>query len=187
MLNETHENIPGYHRLPAKPGRNRIPGETIPVGRAHDRAQRGEADLAVVNSCTVTAEAASDSRAAIRRAKRLGAGEVIVTGCWATLEPDKAAGLAGVTRIVPNQQKESLAADLLGLPQEFFELEPVARQPLPGLRKRTRAFIKVQDGCDNACTFCITTVARGSSSSRPVEEIVRDTILSQNGGARRSC
>ncbi len=144
----------------------------------------GEADLAVVNSCTVTAEAASDSRAAIRRAKRLGAGEVIVTGCWATLEPEKAAGLAGVTRVVPNLQKGSLAADLLGLPQEFFELEPVARQPLPGLRKRTRAFIKVQDGCDNACTFCITSVARGSSNSRPVEEIARDTVLAQNGGAQ---
>ena len=65
----------------------------------------GEADLAVVNTCTVTSEAASDSRAAIRRAKRLGAGEVVVTGCLTTLEPDKAAALAGVTRIVPNLQK----------------------------------------------------------------------------------
>ena len=75
-----------------------------------------EADLAVVNTCTVTAEAASDSRTAIRRAKRLGAGEVVVTGCWTTLEPEKAAALSGVTRIVPNLQKDSLAADLLGLP-----------------------------------------------------------------------
>jgi threonylcarbamoyladenosine tRNA methylthiotransferase MtaB len=144
----------------------------------------GEADLAVVNSCTVTAEAASDSRAAIRRAQRQGAGEVVVTGCWATLEPEKAAGMAGVSRIILNHQKGSLAADLLGLPQEFFEHEPVARQPLPGLRKRTRAFIKVQDGCDNACTFCITTVARGSSQSRLIEEIVKDIDLSLEGGAQ---
>ena len=107
-----------------------------------------EADMAVVNTCTVTSEAASDSRAAIRRARRLGAAEVVVTGCWATLEPDKAAGLPGVRRIVSNQQKDHLAADLLGLPREFFELEPLARQPLPGLHARTRAFIKVQDGCD---------------------------------------
>jgi threonylcarbamoyladenosine tRNA methylthiotransferase MtaB len=144
----------------------------------------GEADLAVVNTCTVTTEAASDSRAAIRRAKRLGAGEVVVTGCWTTLEPDEAAELEGVTRIVPNQQKENLATDLLGLPHEYFDLESVARQPLPGLHKRTRAFIKAQDGCDNACTFCITRLARGDSRSRPVDEIVRDVVSALNGGAR---
>jgi threonylcarbamoyladenosine tRNA methylthiotransferase MtaB len=145
-------------------------------------ATAAEADLAVVNTCTVTARAASDSRAAIRRAKRLGAGDVVVTGCWATLEPDKAAALAGVTRIVPNLQKENLAADLLGLPQEFFDLEPIARQPLPGLHQRTRAFIKVQDGCDNACTFCITTLARGASRSRPLDEIVADVDSALKGG-----
>ncbi len=144
----------------------------------------GEADLAVVNTCTVTNEAASDSRAAIRRAKRLGAGEVVVTGCWTTLEPDKAAALTGVTRIVPNQKKENLAADLLGLPHEFFDLEPLARQPLPGLHLRTRAFIKAQDGCNNTCTFCITRLARGGSRSRPVDEIVKDVNSSQNGGAQ---
>jgi threonylcarbamoyladenosine tRNA methylthiotransferase MtaB len=156
-----------------------------------------EADLAVVNTCTVTAEAASDSRAAIRRAKRLGAGEVVVTGCWATLEPDKAAALSGVTRIVPNLLKDSLAADLPGLPQypypagamstgsgRGFDLEPIARQPLPGLHQRTRAFIKVQDGCDNSCTFCITTLARGASRSRPLDEIVADVVSAQAGGAQ---
>ena len=143
-----------------------------------------EADLAVVNTCTVTAEAASDSRAAIRRAKRLGAGDIVVTGCWATLEPDKAAALPGVTRIVPNLQKDSLAADLLGLPQEFFDLEPIARQPLPGLHQRTRAFIKVQDGCDNACTFCITRLARGASRSRPLDEIISNADSALKGGAQ---
>jgi len=147
-------------------------------------ATASEADLAVVNTCTVTAEAASDSRAAIRRANRLGAGEVVVTGCWATLEPKKAAALSGVIRIVPNLEKDSMAADLLGLPQEFFDLEPIARQPLPGLHQRTRAFIKVQDGCDNACTFCITTLARGASRSRPVEEIAREVDSALKGGTR---
>ena len=147
-------------------------------------ASASEADLAVVNTCTVTAEAASDSRAAIRRAKRLGAGEVLATGCWVTLEPDKAAALSGVTRIVPNQQKDHLASDLLGLPSEFFDLEPLARQPLPGLHQRTRAFIKAQDGCDNACTFCITTLARGVSRSRPLEEIVTDVEAALEGGSR---
>lgn len=143
-----------------------------------------EADLAVVNTCTVTSKAASDSRAAIRRAKRQGADDVVVTGCWATLEPHKAAALAGVTRIVPNLEKDTLAADLLNLPHEFFDLEPIARQPLPGLHQRTRAFIKAQDGCDYACTFCVTTLARGTSRSRPTDEIVADIRCALDGGAQ---
>ena len=147
-------------------------------------ASAAEADLAVVNTCTVTSNAASDSRAAIRRASRLGMGEVVVTGCWATLEPDKAAGLPGVRKIVPNPQKEQLVADLLGLPPEFFDLEPLARQPLPGLHARTRAFIKAQDGCDNACTFCITTQARGASRSRTVEHILADVRSALDGGVK---
>jgi len=147
-------------------------------------ATAGEADLAVVNTCTVTAAAASDSRAAIRRAKRQGAQGVIATGCWATLEPQRAAGLPGVTRIVPNPKKDSLVADLLGLPQDFIDLEPLARQRLPGLRGRTRAFVKVQDGCENRCTFCITTVARGRGRSRPVAQVLADVHSALEGGAQ---
>jgi threonylcarbamoyladenosine tRNA methylthiotransferase MtaB len=154
-------------------------------------ASASEADLAVVNTCSVTTEAASDSRAAIRRAKRQGAGEVVVTGCWATLEPDRAAQLPGVRRIVPNLQKDTLAADLLNLPQDpstgsgqAFGLEPLARRPLPGPHHRTRAFIKVQDGCDNACTFCITTVARGASRSRSIDAVIADIQSALEGGTR---
>jgi len=142
------------------------------------------ADLAVINTCTVTSQAASDSRAAIRRVTRLGTGEVIVTGCWATLEPDEAAKLAGGRKIVPNMEKERLAADLLGLRREFFDLEPLARHPIPGQHARTRAFIKAQDGCNNACTFCITTVARGASRSRLVEPILTDVRSALDGGAK---
>lgn len=142
------------------------------------------ADLAVINTCTVTTAAASDSRAAIRRARRMGANEVIVTGCWATLEPDKAAELNGICKVVPNLQKDSLAADLLGLPQEYFDLEPLARQPLPGVHARTRAFIKAQDGCNNTCTFCIATVARGISRSRPAEHILADIQSALDGGTK---
>jgi len=151
-----------------------------------------EADLAVVNTCTVTAEAASDSRAAVRRANRLGAGQIVVTGCWATLEPEAAAALPGATRVVPNKRKEFLAFDLLNFePGDAVRgnpatcnLETLNRIPLPGLHQRTRAFIKVQDGCDNACTFCITTLARGDSSSRPLDEIVTDVDSALNGGAQ---
>ncbi len=144
----------------------------------------GEADLVVVNTCTVTAKAASDSRAAIRRAKRLGAGSVVVTGCWATLEPEHAAALNGVERVIPNLQKDSLVAEVLNLPEASFDLEPIRRQPLPGAHLRTRAFIKTQDGCDNACTFCITTLARGASRSRRLDRIVADVHSALEGGSQ---
>jgi threonylcarbamoyladenosine tRNA methylthiotransferase MtaB len=147
-------------------------------------ATAAEADLAVINTCTVTSEAASDSRAAIRRARRMGADQVIVTGCWATTEPEQAAGIPGVWKIVPNLEKDRLAADLLGLPFETFDLEPLARQRLPGMHARTRAFIKVQDGCDNACTYCITTVARGASRSRQLEHVLADVQSALEGGTK---
>lgn len=141
-----------------------------------------EADLIVVNTCSVTAQAAADSRAALRRAGRSGAGEVIATGCWATLEPQAAATLPGVTRVILNPQKDTFVPTLLHVSP--FDLEPLARQPLPGLRQRTRAFIKVQDGCNNACTFCVTTLARGAARSRPLEDVLEDIRYALEGGVQ---
>jgi threonylcarbamoyladenosine tRNA methylthiotransferase MtaB len=137
-------------------------------------ATPGEADLVVVNTCSVTAAAASDSRQKIRQAARAGAGEIVVTGCWSTLSPEAAASLPRVTRVVPNLEKDRLVPDVLQLPPETFDLEPVEREPLPGARLRTRAFIKVQDGCDNRCTFCVTTIARGPGRSRPIGEVLSE-------------
>ncbi len=142
------------------------------------------ADLAVVNTCAVTAQAASDSRQKIRQAARLGAQEVAVTGCWSTLNPRGALALPAVGRVVPNAQKDHLVADLLQIPQEAFELEPLARQLVPGARLRTRAFIKVQDGCDNRCAFCVTTLARGRGRSRPITEVIADIQAALDGGSQ---
>jgi threonylcarbamoyladenosine tRNA methylthiotransferase MtaB len=144
----------------------------------------GVADLVVVNTCSVTSEAAADSRQKIRQAARAGAGEVVPTGCWTSLAPAEALQLPGVRRIVHNDDKDHLVPDLLGLPREEFDIEPLARLSLPGLRQRTRAFIKVQDGCDNACTFCITTVARGAGRSRPVIEVLEDIRSALLGGTQ---
>jgi threonylcarbamoyladenosine tRNA methylthiotransferase MtaB len=142
------------------------------------------ADMVVVNTCSVTSEAAADSRQKIRKAARAGAGEVIPTGCWTSLAPTEALALPGVQRIVHNDDKDHLVADLLGLPREEFDLEPLARLSLPGLRQRTRAFIKVQDGCDNACTFCITTLARGASRSRPKSDVLEEIRAAQASGTQ---
>lgn len=146
--------------------------------------EAGKADLVVVNTCAVTAQAAADSRQKIRHISRLGAARIAATGCWTTLNPEEAANIPHVAWVVPNLQKDELAAKVLALPYEAFDLEPLARQPLPGIHRRTRAFIKVQDGCDNHCTFCITRLARGASHSRSLEYVVGDIRAAIKGGAR---
>lgn len=147
-------------------------------------ATAAAADMAVVNTCAVTSEAASDSRGSVRRIARAGVADIVVTGCWATLQREQARELPHVKRVVDNGRKDWLVADILDLPRAAFDLEPIARQPLPGLRRRTRAFIKAQDGCDNHCTFCITTVARGRSSSRPLGDVISDIRSALGGGTR---
>jgi len=144
-----------------------------------------EADLVVINTCAVTSKAVSDSRGAIRRVGRLsGDNKIIATGCWATIDPASAGSISGVQRIIPNHQKDSIVSYLCNLPMEDFYLKPVARLPLPGSQAHTRAFIKVQDGCDNDCTFCLTTIARGISRSRSVHEIHKDVLAVINGGTQ---
>ncbi|MBI5838648.1 MAG: MiaB/RimO family radical SAM methylthiotransferase [Chloroflexi bacterium] len=142
------------------------------------------ADMAVVNTCAVTTEAASDSRGKIRHIARAGVGQIIPTGCWTTLQPKEAASLPNVLRVVTNEQKDYLVADALNITHESFDVEPIARAPLPGLHRRTRAFIKVQDGCDNHCTFCVTTIARGEGRSRPLADVIQDIQFALAGGSK---
>jgi threonylcarbamoyladenosine tRNA methylthiotransferase MtaB len=140
----------------------------------------GEADLAVINTCTVTNAADSDSRGKIRQAVRAGTEEIVITGCWSTQNPEIASTFPGVSQVVPNAEKDHLVSQLLQIPEENFEIEPLSRELIPGARLRTRAFIKVQDGCDNHCTFCITTIARGHGRSRPVADILSDVQAAVN-------
>ena len=140
----------------------------------------GEADLAVINTCTVTNAADSDSRGKIRQAVRAGTEEIVITGCWSTQNPEIASTFPGVSQVIPNAEKDHLVSQLLQIPEENFEIEPLSRELIPGARLRTRAFIKVQDGCDNRCTFCITTIARGHGRSRPVADILSDVQAAVN-------
>jgi len=143
-----------------------------------------EADLAIVNTCAVTVKAAADSRKKLRRAARKGASKVIATGCWATLYPQKALDLTGVTDVVTNEEKENLVSKVLGLSPDAITKLDLVRQPLPGDRGRTRAFIKVQEGCDHHCTYCLTRIARGKSHSRALNDISRDIQAALAGGAK---
>lgn len=157
----------------------RLAGHTL----ASDAAA---ADMIVINTCAVTSAAASDSRQKIRQAKRSTAGQIIVTGCWSSLNTQEAAALPGVTRVIGNLGKDNLVPLALGVPIEGFNHRLSQRTPIPGSRLRTRAFIKVQDGCDNHCTFCITRIARGASKSRPVHDVLEDIQCALSGGAQEA-
>jgi threonylcarbamoyladenosine tRNA methylthiotransferase MtaB len=137
-------------------------------------ASADHAEMAVVNTCAVTTQAASDSRGKIRAIARAGVGEIVTTGCWTSLQPREAAALPNVKHVVTNDKKDFLVPTALNLESAAFDLEPIDRTPIPGLHRRTRAFIKVQDGCDNKCTFCVTTVARGEGRSRPLADVIAD-------------
>ena len=135
-----------------------------------------EADLCVVNTCAVTTEAARASRALIRRLNRANPdARIVATGCYAHLSPGTVGTLPGVTQVINNLEKDRLVPLVLEDEHgEIFDREPLAREWGAGALGRTRAFVKVQDGCDNRCTFCVTTIARGPGRSRAREEIVRE-------------
>jgi threonylcarbamoyladenosine tRNA methylthiotransferase MtaB len=147
-------------------------------------ASAQDADMAVVNTCAVTVEAASDSRGKLRHIARAGVNEIIATGCWVTLQPGQASALPNISRIVTNDRKDRLVAELLNDREQAFDVEPIIREPLPGLHHRTRAFIKVQDGCDNHCTYCVTTIARGESRSRPIADVISDIQFALDGSTK---
>jgi len=135
------------------------------------------ADLCILNTCTVTATASRKSRHLLRQLRRSNPGaKLVVTGCYAELEP-QAVRATGADLVVGNDNKDRLMEVLRerGL-LEDGEPIPAGEAPLlpPGLRGRTRAFVKVQDGCDNRCTFCVVTLARGAGRSRQPEDVVHE-------------
>jgi len=144
-----------------------------------------EADVYVINSCTVTAEADADSRQLVRRAvRRNPAALVAVTGCYAQGAPGAVAAIPGVDLVLGNLEKAALFEHLrgarTGVPRILVG-DLTGRGHLtgeeygPGIDPdRTRAFLKVQDGCGYACSFCIVPSVRGPSRSLPAERILAE-------------
>jgi threonylcarbamoyladenosine tRNA methylthiotransferase MtaB len=144
----------------------------------------GEADVYVLNSCTITHAADADARRAVRRARRENPGvQVVLTGCLANADPAAAAALPGVDAVLGNADKGQLAALLRQLPAvssgpALVSVSALTRRmpfiPLPPAvaSRRARALLKVQDGCDYRCAFCIVPQVRGGSRSLPVHEVV---------------
>jgi threonylcarbamoyladenosine tRNA methylthiotransferase MtaB len=152
----------------------------------HQLAKRPESgDLIVINTCSVTAAAASDSRNKVRNAHRRNpSAKIVLTGCWGDHEPEVAASLPGVVQVVSNIEKETLIPSMLGGPLDAIDWDCLDRCPIPGVRSRTRAFIKVQDGCDNHCTYCLATLARGTNRSQPIESVIGEVRAAAAGGTQ---
>ena len=124
------------------------------------------ADLCIVNTCTVTEAADNSSRQTVRQIVRQNPGvQVVVTGCAAEKDPSGFQQIPGVLRVVSNQEKEQL------LPLVFPE-ESWPEFAIQQFAAHTRAFVKVQDGCNSYCTYCIIPYVRGRSRSRRVDDIL---------------
>ena len=152
----------------------------------------GPCDVFVLNTCSVTDRADRECRQIIRRVRRSSpAAYVVVVGCYAQLQPQEIAAMEGVDLILGTKDKfriieragsfakHDLPQIFVSCIEEASEFEPSDSGALMG---RTRAFLKVQDGCDYRCTFCTIPGARGASRSRPVEEVLRQAErLSREG------
>jgi threonylcarbamoyladenosine tRNA methylthiotransferase MtaB len=161
-----------------------------------------EAEVVVLNTCTVTSSADQDARAAIRRIHRANrSARILVTGCYAQRAPDEIAALDGVSLVVGNSHKHRLAEiaatsgfvalSSLSAPQASCEVPSAADHRAPVVvedifahaellaapvfdsdNEKTRPNLKVQDGCNNRCSFCVIPFVRGRSRSLPLGEVL---------------
>jgi len=138
------------------------------------------ADLAVVNSCTVTHESEAKLRRFVRRLARQSERlETVVMGCAAARDAGAIAALPRVRAVVGGAEPAAVlrAAGMTGVGGSGFgtrALSPGSRAPGPEPRARSRGLLKIQDGCDEHCTFCATTIARGANRSRGIPELVEE-------------
>lgn len=148
----------------------------------------------IINSCTVTAESDRKTRQMVRRAARHNPeAYVLVTGCYAQCSAGKAAGIDGVDFICGNSNKMKLVDAALGLIASgeknhaaVIKVEDISKAPFEPMTihasERTRAYVKIEDGCDNRCTYCTVPAARGRVRSKRPEDVVSEVRgLVENG------
>ncbi len=147
-------------------------------------------DYAIVNTCAVTDRAERDARKAIRRIHRLSPRtKIIVTGCYAQLRPEEIAALPGVVAVFGNATKsqiaEFLTAGAMNCTPQLFLADPSDTLYLAATSpqdERTRAFLKVQDGCDYKCSYCTIPKARGRSRGVAVEQVLQQIRQLEQAG-----
>ena len=142
---------------------------------------RAEAGLVVLNTCTVTAAADDDVRQTIRRVHRENPeARILVTGCYAQRAPEELAAMPGVEWVVGNSHKTQIAELVTAAPYHgnvlvgdiFAQHEFLSAPVEDAAGDRTRPNLKIQDGCNNRCSFCIIPFVRGRSRSAPVEQVL---------------
>ena len=138
------------------------------------------ADVYIVNTCTVTAFSDFQSRQLVRRAHRKNPqAKIIVTGCYAQIAPRDAAALDGVSLVVGNSRKHQIIELMQNktnifpgiLTGDVFRQKEFCNMPLASFGDRTRAFLKIQEGCNSFCSYCIVPFARGPSRSMAPEDV----------------
>ncbi len=146
-------------------------------------------DVVIFNTCAVTREAERQARQAIRRAKKENPDAmIIVTGCSAQISPETYAQMKEVNRVIGNDLKlkaESWVREAEHpkvMVNDIMLVEETDSHLIEGYEDRSRAFLHVQNGCDNRCTFCIIPYGRGKSRSVPVAEIARQVRILVRGG-----
>ncbi len=181
-------------------------------GLERARAAR-DAEIVVLNTCTVTEGADKDARASIRRVRRENPDcRILVTGCYAQRAPEELAALPGVTWVVGNSHKHraveiatspdsssrgfvplgQLSGNVLAgdSPNNIFvgdifaHTELLAAPVFEAANERTRPNLKVQDGCDNRCSFCVIPYVRGQSRSLPLERVLTEMRSLVSAGYR---
>lgn len=152
-----------------------------------------DAEIVVLNTCTVTEGADKDARASIRRLQRENPGcRILVTGCYAQRAPEELAQMPGVTWVIGNSHKHQVAEIASVSKSSFVPLSDLSRKTeadvvvgdifahtellaapvFEAANERTRPNLKVQDGCDNRCSFCVIPSVRGQSRSLPMERVI---------------
>lgn len=153
-------------------------------------ASRDAADVVVLNTCTVTAEADKDARSAIRRTHRENPNaRILVTGCYAQRAPTELAEMPGVAWVVGNSHKTSIADVVAGeleyhsiLTGDIFETRDILTAPImESTGDRTRPNLKIQDGCHNRCSFCVIPFVRGKSRYVGADQVVEQVRQLSSG------
>jgi threonylcarbamoyladenosine tRNA methylthiotransferase MtaB len=164
-------------------------------------APEGPVDLVVVNTCAVTGKAAMQSRGAVRQAARTCPGaRVVATGCHAQTESERLAEIPGVTAVVGHADKHripemarELAAETAGEPpgprmhiRDLTDFREFAPAPALGIGERTRPFLKIQDGCDAFCAYCVVPHARGRSRSMETGAVLQRIAAMAEAGVKET-
>ena len=174
---------------------NRVEADSLTatlLGSGHTEVAQEEAQLVVVNTCTVTGEAEKKTRKAVRHALRAAPeADVLVTGCAAAIDPSTYTSMSPRVRVVPKNllvEEARACAAQWGEGDEFCLQGGLSQQQLAavlaGETFRTRVGVKVQDGCNNACTYCIVHTARGRAVSYPAEGVVAQCVALADAGVR---